>query len=160
MNYFSRHLWLAWLVASAVLACLEMLTGDFTLLMIAAGALAGAVTAAVLPGMWLAQVIVAVVVAVLLLAVLRPTLLRRVRNSPGYRSSLDSLVGAEGVAVGQVTDGRGEVKVNGDTWTARLVTPGRVVEDGERVEVYGVEGTTLLVYPADAELGWPGRQPS
>ena len=46
---FQEHRWLLWTVASAVLACAEMLGGDFTLLMLAAGAGAGAVTAAIVP---------------------------------------------------------------------------------------------------------------
>ena len=54
---FQEHCWLLWAVASAVLACAEMLGGDFTLLMLAAGAGAGAVTAAIVPGLWLLQVL-------------------------------------------------------------------------------------------------------
>ena len=80
MEPFEDWPWLVWLVGSAVLACTEMLTGDFTLLMLAGGAAAGALTAFFLPGMILVQAIVAVAVAILMLAVLRPTLLRRVRE--------------------------------------------------------------------------------
>ena len=80
LESFGEHRWLLWAVASAVLACTEMLSGEFTLLMLAAGAGAGAITAAIVPGMWLLQVIVAAVVAALLLTVLRPTLLATVRS--------------------------------------------------------------------------------
>ncbi|GAB6893942.1 NfeD family protein [Cutibacterium acnes subsp. elongatum] len=142
-----------WAVASAVLACAEMLGGDFTLLMLAAGAGAGAVTAAIVPGLWLLQVIVAVAVAALLLAVLRPTLLRRVREAPGYRSSLDKLVGSEGVATSEITDGHGQVKVDGEEWSARALEPGSTIAVGERIEVYEVDGATLVVYPVFGILG-------
>lgn len=144
---FQEHRWLLWTVASAVLACAEMLGGDFTLLMLAAGAGAGAVTAAIVPGLWLLQVIVAVAVAALLLAVLRPTLLRRIREAPGYRSSLDKLVGSEGVATSEITDGHGQVKVDGEEWSARALEPGSTIAVGERIEVYEVDGATLVVYP-------------
>lgn len=53
LESFGEHRWLLWAVASAVLACTEMLSGEFTLLMLAAGAGAGAITAAIVPGMWL-----------------------------------------------------------------------------------------------------------
>ena len=142
-----------WAVASAVLACAEMLGGDFTLLMLAAGAGAGAVTAAIVPGLWLLQVIVAVAVAALLLAVLRPTLLRRIREAPGYRSSLDKLVGSEGVATSEITDGHGQVKVDGEEWSARALEPGSTIAVGERIEVYEVDGATLVVYPVFGILG-------
>ena len=142
-----------WTVASAGLACAEMLGGDFTLLMLAAGAGAGAVTAAIVPGLWLLQVIVAVAVAALLLAVLRPTLLRRIREAPGYRSSLDKLVGSEGVATSEITDGHGQVKVDGEEWSARALEPGSTIAVGERIEVYEVDGATLVVYPVFGILG-------
>ena len=150
---FQEHRWLLWAVASGVLACAEMLGGDFTLLMLAVGAGAGAVTAAIVPGLWLLQVIVAVAVAALLLAVLRPTLLRRVREAPGYRSSLDKLVGSEGVATSEITDGHGQVKVDGEEWSARALEPGSTIAVGERIEVYEVDGATLVVYPVFGILG-------
>jgi len=121
--------------------------------MLAAGAGAGAVTAAIVPGLWLLQVIVAVAVAALLLAVLRPTLLRRVREAPGYRSSLDKLVGSEGVATSEITDGHGQVKVDGEEWSARALEPGSTIAVGERIEVYEVDGATLVVYPVFGILG-------
>lgn len=154
MSLFDDNAWIGWLMAAAVLGCLEMLTADFTLLMLAVGAAAGAAAAAIAPGMWVVQVVVAALVAGLLLALLRPTLLRRVRDSVGYRSSLDILVGSTGYALGEVTDHSGTVHVNGDgdTWTARLVDAAGPVEDGDRVEVYAVEGTTLLVYPSTGQL--------
>ena len=146
---FQEHRWLLWAVASGVLACAEMLGGDFTLLMLAAGAGAGAVTAAIAPGLWLLQVIVAVAVAALLLAVLRPTLLRRVREAPGYRSSLDKLVGSEGVATSEITDGHGQVKVDGEEWSARALEPGSTIAVGERIEAVSY---THLTLPTNREV--------
>ena len=99
------------------------------------------------------QVIVAVAVAALLLAVLRPTLLRRIREAPGYRSSLDKLVGSEGVATSEITDGHGQVKVDGEEWSARALEPGSTIAVGERIEVYEVDGATLVVYPVFGILG-------
>ncbi|AFV90009.1 MAG: NfeD family protein [Acidipropionibacterium acidipropionici] len=155
-DWVARHGWVAWLAASAVLACAEMLTLDFTLLMLASGALAGAITAAILPGAWIAQVLVAVAVGGIMLAVLRPTLLKKVRDAPGYRSSLDTLLGAEGTATHQITEGAGEVKVHGELWEARPMAPGVTIEAGESIEVFQIDGTTLIVYPSSQGLGWSG----
>ena len=38
MGPFDDNAWIGWLLAAAVLGCLEMLTADFTLLMVAVGA--------------------------------------------------------------------------------------------------------------------------
>ncbi|WP_257478454.1 NfeD family protein [Acidipropionibacterium jensenii] len=155
-RWVTEHSWVGWLAASAVLACAEMLTLEFTLLMLASGALAGGITAAILPGAWLIQVLVAVAVAGVMLTVLRPTLLKKVRDAPGYRSLLDQLVGSEGTATQKVTSDGGEVKVRGEIWEARTMTPGVTIEAGESIEVYQVDSTTLVVYPASQGLGWSG----
>lgn len=139
--------WAGWGILAVGLAALEMLTMDLTLLMLASGALAGGLTALVAPGLWWLQVLVAVVVAVLTLMLLRPTLLDKVRNAPGYRSSLESLVGSTGRATAQIDAHGGEVKVSGQVWDARSFDPGVTILEGHEIEVYGLDGVTLIVYP-------------
>jgi len=141
--------WAFWGVGALGLAAAELLTLDLTLLMLAAGAAAGGATALVFPGLWWLQVLVAVTVAILTLVVLRPTLLNKVRNAPGYRSSLETLVGSSGVATAAITASVGEVKVQGQIWDARAFDPAMTVEPGDDVEVYGIDGITLIVYPVD-----------
>ncbi|GAA1390560.1 NfeD family protein [Luteococcus peritonei] len=152
-GWFSDHLWALWGALALVLACAEMLTLDLTLLMLSSGALAGGLVALVVPGMLWLQVLVALGVAAAMLGFLRPTLLERVRRAPGYRSSLNKLVGSEGAATAAITRTGGEVKVNGELWSARLVPGVAAVEVGEIVEVYEVDGATLVVYPVERELG-------
>ncbi|WP_203566987.1 NfeD family protein [Aestuariimicrobium ganziense] len=138
-----------------LLGVAEMLTLDLTLLMLAAGALAGAGTAAVFPDAWLAQVLVALAVAGLSLFLLRPTLLAKVRNAPGYRNSVNKLVGSTATATAEISVTGGEVKVDGQLWTARTLDSSVRVLPGQLVEIYEVEGTTLVVYPS--ERGLPYR---
>ncbi len=147
-EWLSDNWWAAWLVAAALLALTESLTLDFTLLMLAAGALAGAGIALLFPGMILVQVIVAVAVAFALLFLLRPTLLEKVRSAPGYRSALQRMVGSTGQATTAITGNSGEVKVTGEVWRARSV--GDVeIEAGASVEVFEVDGITVVVYPKE-----------
>ena len=82
LEWLSANWWAVWLVAAVLLAVSEALTLDFTLLMLAAGALAGAGTALLFPGLLLVQVVVAVAVAFSLLFLLRPTLLAASRCAP------------------------------------------------------------------------------
>ncbi|MGJ6981141.1 NfeD family protein [Aestuariimicrobium soli] len=152
-EWFRDHLWAAWLVLALVLAGAEMLTLDLTLLMLAGGALAAAGVAVVLPGAWLVQVLVGVVVALAMLGLLRPTLLAKIRKAPGYRNSITSLVGSTAVTSSAIDRGHGEVKVNGDTWSARSWDADVTIDVGEEVEVFEVEGTSLIVYPKNRPLG-------
>lgn len=151
LEWIGSNAWVAWLALAVILGVTEMITLDFTLLMLAAGALAGAGVALIVPGLVWLQIGVAVVVAVLMLALLRPTLLRRVRAMPGYRSSLDKMIGSAGLALTEVTTVGGEVKVGGEIWTARSLD-GTTIPAGTEVEVYEIDGAVAVVYPRHRAL--------
>lgn len=91
--------------------------------------------------------IVALATAVATLFLLRPTLLEKARRAPGYRSSLDKLIGSFGEVVSRITSNSGEVKIDGQIWQARSYDEAIVIEAGERIEVYKLDGITLIVYP-------------
>jgi membrane protein implicated in regulation of membrane protease activity len=69
--------WIMWLIAAGVLVALELFSGTFYLLMLALGALAGALFASLRVD-WPGQVLVAAVVAIVATVLLR----RRRRNEP------------------------------------------------------------------------------
>lgn len=149
-EWLAEHAWVAWLSLAALLAVTEMLTLDFTLLMLAAGALAGGLVALAFPGVLWVQIIAAVVVAVAMLGLLRPTLLQKVRALPGYRSSVDKMVGSPGVALTEITPTGGEVKVAGEVWSARSIEG--AIESGTEIEVYQIDGVVAVVYPRNLAL--------
>ena len=51
----------------------------------------------------------------------------------------------------EVTATGGEVKLAGEVWTARSVD-GAVIAAGEQVEVYRIDGATVVVYPRHQAL--------
>lgn len=140
--------WAAWGILAVGLALLEVFTLDLTFLMLASGALAAGVTWFAFPDLWWLQLVVGLITAVLTLWLLRPTLLQQVRKSPGYRSSLDSLMGAGGTATQEITTTGGEVRVDGQLWEARPYDGETRILEGQSVEVFGLDGVTLLVHPA------------
>ncbi|GAA3877243.1 NfeD family protein [Tessaracoccus defluvii] len=152
VDWLGANLWSLWGITALGLAAAELFTLDLTLLMLASGALAGGVVALVFPGLFWLQIVVAVVVAVASLFLLRPTLLEKVRNAPGYRSSLDNLVGARGTVTALVGAETGEVKVSGQVWEARPYDPTITIEPGEPIEVFGLDGITLIVYPVHRSI--------
>ena len=151
VEWFRENGWMGWGLLAIGLAAAELLTLDLTLLMLAVGALAAGITWLVVPSLVWLQAIVGIIVAGLTLWLLRPSLLERVRNSPGYRSSLDELMGANGVATSEITaTGDGEVRVDGQVWGARPYDPQVRILEGQHIEVFGMDGLTLLVYPSGA----------
>jgi membrane protein implicated in regulation of membrane protease activity len=67
-------------------------------------------------------------------------------NSPGLRSNVDKLIGAEGIAEEEISHARntGYVKVYGDSWKA-IVPAGVVIAAGSRVRITGVDGNKVHV---------------
>jgi membrane protein implicated in regulation of membrane protease activity len=151
-DWLGQHAWAIWLSLAFLLAVAEVMSLDFVLIMLAVGALAGAVVAVVAPGLWWLQVLVAAGVSVGMLLALRPTLLAKVRNMPGYRSSTAKMVGSTGVAVSDINKAGGEIKVDGQSWTARPYSSDIVIERGTEIEVYEIDGAIAVVYPKHEAL--------
>ena len=146
-DWLGDNAWAIWLSIAFLLAVAEILSLDLVLIMLAVGALAGAGVAVVAPGLWWLQVITALAVSCGMLFLLRPTLMAKVRNMPGYRSSASKMVGSTGVAVSEITRSGGEIKVDGQSWSARPYSSDLVIEQGTEIEVYEIDGVIAVVYP-------------
>ncbi|MFK4834363.1 NfeD family protein [Microbacterium sp. ZW T2_14] len=142
--------WIGWLVLILVFLVIEMLTLDFTFLMLGIGGLAGLLADLLGAPIWL-QVIIAAGVAAILVLVLRPPLLRRLRRGEDPTpSNVDALIGLRGTVVSSVGTHGGQVKLaNGDIWTARAeadhLAEAGDLEPGMPVRVSRIDGATAVV---------------
>lgn len=146
--------WIGWLVLILVFLVIEMLTLDFTFLMLSIGGLAGLGADLLGAPIWL-QVIIAAVAGALLILFLRPPLLRRLRRGEDPTpSNVDALIGIGGLVVSTVGAHAGQVKLaNGDVWTARSDSREPAagdLEPGTRVLVSRIDGATAIVRAAEA----------
>ncbi|MCK6080797.1 NfeD family protein [Microbacterium sp. EYE_5] len=146
-----QYLWIAWLVLAVLFVIIELLTLEFTFLMLASGTLIGGLGVNLLGGTWWLQVLAAAAVSALLLFTIRPLLLRALhRSSQHIPTNVDALTGMSARVVGAFTDGDGSVKLdNGETWTARLADASASVAPGQRVTVTAVRGATVVVAPEE-----------
>lgn len=144
--------WLWWVGIALVLGILELISVALVLVMLAGGALAGALTAA-LGGSLEVQVLVAAVVSVVLLAALRPWLLRHWRTRvPLTETNATGYVGRVAQVVSPVTDSEGRIKLGGVVWTART-SAGTRIEPGQGAVVVQIDGATALIAPSDRATG-------
>ncbi|MFC7484124.1 NfeD family protein [Luedemannella flava] len=103
-----------WLVAGILLAAAEIITTDFVLIMLAAGAL-GASAAAALDAPPIVQVIVFAVVSALGLFTVRPAIKRHIhRNADNTKMGVEALEGTEATVIERVTGSGGQVKLGGE----------------------------------------------
>jgi membrane protein implicated in regulation of membrane protease activity len=135
-----------WLIVAFGLAGAEALTGDMFMLMLSGGALAAAGSSWLLNLPIWADGAVFLVVSVLLLILVRPTLRRHLTPAKGLPTGIKALEGKSALVLDRVTHDEGQVKVDGQVWTARPMNDGDVFEPGERVTVMHIDGATAVVW--------------
>jgi membrane protein implicated in regulation of membrane protease activity len=137
---------LLWLLVAVGLAIAEVFTGTFVLIMLAAGGLAAAATAALGGEIW-AQGLVFAIVSVLALIVVRPAIKRHLdTGGPDAQIGLAAIEGSTCVVLEHVDADHGLVKIEGETWRARSYDGTQEFEPGERVRVIEVKGATAMVW--------------
>lgn len=132
-----------WLIAGIAMLGAEVLTGTFVLLMLGGGALAAAGSSALLGTSLPLSALVFAVVSVLLLAGARPALRRRTHVE--LEAADNSPVGHHGLVVVRVDEVSGQIKIDGELWSARSMEHDRVFEAGEWVTVLRLSGVTAMV---------------
>jgi membrane protein implicated in regulation of membrane protease activity len=136
--------WVWWLIAAVGLGIPLVLTAMPEFAMLSAGAVAGAVVAA-LGGGITSQVIVFAIVSVALIAVVRPLANRHSRQRPELRSGIDALRGRQAVVLERVDRSGGRIKLAGETWSARALDKDQTFQPGQEVDVVEIDGATAVI---------------
>jgi len=136
---------LIWLIIGIGLMIAEVLSGDFVLIMLGAGALFGA-GAEVLTGNPIVDVAVFALSSVGMLVLVRPALKRRFLAGPNIRMHTDALIGRRAVVLSTVDHEAGQVKIGGDVWSARSMSADHPpIQPGTAVTVVEISGATAVV---------------
>jgi membrane protein implicated in regulation of membrane protease activity len=136
------QLWM-WLAAAGGLLVVEMLTVDLLFASLAFSALMAAAANGL--GFDMAtQGVVFGLAAALSLFILRPIALRHLKKRPpDFATNVEALIGAPALALSEINDLSGQVKLSGEVWSARSES-GLIAPDS-RVEVIAIEGATAVV---------------
>lgn len=149
VQFIDQWAWIGWLILIAIFLVIEMLTLDFTFLMLSFGSAVGLVTDFLGIPVWV-QVLISAAAAALFILFLRPPLIKRLhRGEDPTKSNVEALLNLRGTALQDITQISGQVKLsNGDTWTAR--TAGAVpIPLGSPIAVIAINGATATVRPVN-----------
>ena len=152
MDWLGDHLWQAWLALSIVLGVAELFSLDLVLAMLATGAVVGMVVA--LMGLSLPfQILAALAASVAMLALVRPSMVKRLHGGPELALGHTKLVGTHGVVTAEITAlSPGRIHAGGETWSALPYDEGLVIAEGETVEIFEIKGATAYVHPVARRL--------
>jgi membrane protein implicated in regulation of membrane protease activity len=125
MEWLRDNMWEAWLGLAILLGVAEMFSLDLILIMLAVGAIAGMVTAA-----------------------LDANLVKKFHSGPELNLGHGKLVGQQGLVTQAITAQEyGRIKVGGEIWTAAPYDDSITIAPGETVEVFQIRGATAFVHP-------------
>ncbi|WP_115686307.1 NfeD family protein [Corynebacterium senegalense] len=136
---------LIWFIAALVIAGLELAAGEFTFLMIAAGALTTSGAALFGLPLW-AEVAVFAASSAAFWFFLRPYLHRRFIKPPLYDDSPRALVGSRAEVLEEITPAGGQVRLDGSIWSARSLDPAVSIPAGAHVTVSDIDGPVAVVW--------------
>ena len=136
---------LLWLIVAIGLAGAEALTGDMFLLKLSGGALATAGLSWATDWPIWADGACFLIVSVLLLVLVRPSLRKRL-GAAGLPEPVKALEGKTALVLERVARHEGQVKLDGEIWTARPMADDDVFEPGDHVTVMRIDGATAVVY--------------
>jgi membrane protein implicated in regulation of membrane protease activity len=147
VEWLGENLWAAWLALAVALGVAEMVSLDLILIMMAAGALIGAL-AALLSFPVVLQVLLASGGALAMLALVRPNLVQKLHSGPDLVLGTNKLVGQEGIVTEELSQHHpGRVKLAGEIWSACPYDESLVIPAGSKVEVFAIRGATAYVHP-------------
>jgi membrane protein implicated in regulation of membrane protease activity len=147
VEWLGENLWAAWLALAVALGVAEMVSLDLILIMMAAGALIGAL-AALLSFPVVLQVLLASGGALAMLALVRPNLVKKLHSGPDLVLGTNKLVGQEGIVTEELSQHHpGRVKLAGEIWSACPYDESLVIPAGSKVEVFAIRGATAYVHP-------------
>lgn len=138
-------MWVFWLIAAGVFFIIEMATIGFLVFWLGIGALLAMVTSFITDSI-LIQVVVFVVTSTILLIFTRPLVNKFIKVPKETVTNAYSIIGKKAIVVKEINniEGDGQIKVDGEVWSAKSNTDETISKDTE-VEIVEIDGVKAVV---------------
>ena len=138
-------MWVFWLIAAGVFFIIEMATIGFLVFWLGIGALLAMVTSFVTDSI-IIQSVVFLVSSTLLLVFTRPLVNKFIKVPKEVKTNAYSIIGKKGIVISKINniEGNGQVKIDGDVWSAKSVDDTDIPKDSE-IEIVEIDGVKAVV---------------
>lgn len=138
-------MWVFWLIAAGVFFIIEMATIGFLVFWLGIGALLAMVTSFVTDNI-IIQSVVFLVSSTLLLVFTRPLVNKFIKVPKEVKTNAYSIIGKKGIVISKINniEGNGQVKIDGDVWSAKSVDDTDIPKDTE-IEIVEIDGVKAVV---------------
>lgn len=138
-------MWQFWLIAAGIFFIIEIATVGFLVFWFGIGALIAMVVSIFVPNVYI-QAIVFIVSSTLLIFFTKPFVNKFVNKGKTIATNAYSIIGCTGIVTKEINDlkGTGQVKIGGETWSAKTLSEETLPENTE-IEVVKIDGVKAIV---------------
>ena len=139
-------MWYIWLITAGIFFIMEIATVGFLVFWLGIGALFAMVVSFFTGSMFI-QTLVFVVTSTILILLTKPLIEKYVDKDEKVSTNAYSVIGKKGIVIVPINnlDGTGQVKVNGEIWSAKSETSD--IPENTEVEILKIDGVKLIVTP-------------
>lgn len=140
-------MWAIWLIASGVFFLGEIFTISFLLFWPGVGAFLAFLVSLIVPENLLIQILVFVISTVLMIIFTKPLINKLFKNKDNTSMNNSAVLGKKGIVIKKMDKDNpvGQVKVNGELWSAIKSDKDKAINVGESVIIEKIDGVKLLV---------------
>lgn len=141
------YMWQIWLIISGLFFIGEIITVGFLVLWLSIGSLLAMVVSIFAPDAIILQTSIFLISSTLLILFTKPLVDKYITRKT-VPTNVNTLIGKKAIVLTSINslEATGQVKVNGETWSAKTETE-EIIEIGTEVEILQVDGVKLLVKP-------------
>lgn len=139
--------WQVWLIIAGICLVIEIATVGFLVFWFAVAALITCIFSLFISSM-LAQTAIFVVLSAILVFLTRP-FSEKISRKDSVITNANSIIGKEAIVKKEISpNNNGQIKINGDTWTATLSQEcNSTIPEGSSVEILKIDGVKVIVKP-------------
>lgn len=142
-------MWQIWLIISGLFFIGEIITVGFLVLWLSIGSLIAMVVSIFAPDAIILQTSIFLISSTLLILFTKPLVDKYITRKT-VPTNVNTLIGKKAIVLTSINslEATGQVKVNGEIWSAKNETE-EIIEIGTEVEILQVDGVKLLVKPCN-----------
>ena len=139
-------MWLIWLILCGVFLIIEIFTTTFLMFWPGIGAFFAFLTSLITDNL-IIQIAVFTISSILMIIFMKPLIKKVFKENDDTAMNYNSMIGKTGIVVKEINtlEGKGQVKVNGELWSAFTEDESITINEGEKVTVESINGVRLKV---------------
>ena len=140
-------MWAIWLIASGIFFLGEIFTISFLLFWPGVGAFLAFLTSLIVPENLVAQILVFVISTIIMILFNKQLVNKIFKNKDNTNMNNSAVLGKKGIVIKKMDNANpvGQVKVNGELWSAIKSDKDKPINVGESVIIEKIDGVKLLV---------------